>query len=114
MKAKIILTAALAAAAIFFTACAGTPDCAQKHRKIALHGYIYRNSMTLEDTVSEARRLGADGVACSSSQNISKKFPDVKFGPAMTAEQRAYVKKILCRQQNRNGLLRGRHSAHNR
>ena len=95
MKAKIIFTAAFAAAAIFCAACAGTHECAQKHRKIALHGYIYRGGMTLEETVGEARRLGADGVACSSTQDISKKYPDVKFGLTMTAEQRAYVKKFF-------------------
>lgn len=67
----------------------------RKHRKIALHGYVYSKVKTLEDTVREAKALGADGVVCSGSQRIADRFGNAKFSPDMTAEQKAFVKKLF-------------------
>ena len=68
---------------------------APKYRKVALHGYVYRNVKTLEETVLEAKALGADGVVCSRTQKIAKRFGDAKFGIKMTPEQKEFVKKLF-------------------
>ncbi len=68
---------------------------AGKYRKIALHGYVYSKVKTLEETVVEAKALGADGVVCSGTQKIAKRFGDAKFSPKMTAEQKEFVKKLF-------------------
>lgn len=93
MKKLLLL---LFACSILFGCCG---DCNKtstaKKRKIALHGYVYRKVMTLEETVLEAKMLGADGVVCTSTQKIAKRFGDAKFGKNMTAEQKAFVKKLF-------------------
>ncbi len=92
---KTILSLLIACAVL----CGCCGDCSKsaqkKHRKIALHGYVYNKVKTLEETVLEAKELGADGVVCSSTQKIAKCFGDAKFGKNMTAEQKAFVKKVF-------------------
>jgi len=89
---KRILAAIFAAALL--CACASENGAPAKHRKIALHGYVYKNR-TLEDTVVEAKNLGADGVVCSGTQRISQRFGDAKFSADMTDGQREFVKKLF-------------------
>ena len=92
---KKLLLLFLACSVLF--GCCG--DCNKtsttKKRKIALHGYVYRKVMTLEETVLEAKMLGADGVVCTSTQKIAKRFGNTKFTKNMTAEQKAFVKKLF-------------------
>jgi len=68
---------------------------APKYRKVALHGYVYRKVKTLEETVLEAKALGADGVVCSRTQKIAERFGDAKFDIKMTPEQKEFVKKLF-------------------
>jgi xylose isomerase domain protein TIM barrel len=94
IKKMLILVASCA----LLLGCAGVDSgktSAGKHRKIALHGYVYSKVKTLEETVKEAKALGADGVVCSGTQKIGGKFKDVKFSPKMTSEQKAFVKKLF-------------------
>lgn len=84
-------------ASLFLFGCCATPkeNPQPKKRKLALHGYVYRKVKTLEETVIEAKQLGADGVVCTATQRIAERFGKARFGRKMTAEQKAFVKKLF-------------------
>ena len=42
----------------------------RKHRKVALHGYVYSKVKTLEETVKEAKALGALGITAAHSGTV--------------------------------------------
>lgn len=96
LNPKVIILA-IFAVALSFMGCAGPSNAPMqaKHRKVALHGYVYAKTKTLEETVREARELGAEGVVCSASQKLGGPFKNVKFSVDMTPEQRDFVKKIF-------------------
>lgn len=67
---------------------------AKKHRKIAIQAFSM-NYYTLEETVNRIKGLDIDGVECYPNQRISDKFGNAKFDVNMTAEQKAFVKKLF-------------------
>ncbi len=85
------------AASLFIFGCAGADRAqnpAKKHRKIALHGYVYRD-VTLADTVKKAAEMKVDGVVLTKRQFIGGKYPEARVDENMTPEQRGYVKKMF-------------------
>ncbi len=80
--------------AVALTGCTGTETEAKPQRKIAVQTYTMRKQ-TLEESVPMLKAIGVDALGCSAGQEISAKYPKVKFGPGMNAEQRAFVKKLL-------------------
>lgn len=97
MKTRKIANILLAAAVVFCaTACQSgfEQSKASKPRKIALHSYVYHKCATLEDVVEDAASMGVNGVVLSRRIKLGK-YPDAKVGVDMTAEQKAYVKKLF-------------------
>ncbi len=94
MKMKTYITALALSLAIIIAGCSAAPQKVSKHRKIALHAYVYHKCATIEDVVKEARKLGVDGVVLSQTIKL-KKYPNVKITPDITAEQKAYLKKLF-------------------
>lgn len=95
MKKLLTIFSVAAVAALLFGCAAKDSAPAPKHRKIALHGYVYRNQASLVDTVKKAVEMKVDGVVLSKTQFIGGKYPDVKVSEKMTPEQRAYLKKVF-------------------
>ena len=91
---KIIYIWGLTLVLIFTTACTTTQQEIKKHRKLALHSYIYRKVATIEDVIKEAKELGVEGIALSQTIKF-KKYPNVRITPDINSEQRAYLKKIF-------------------
>lgn len=89
MKKLAILLSLAAALAMPLAA-----PAAQKHRKIAVQTYTFRN-FTLEKTLDMLKTLPIDGVECYPGQTLSDKFPNVKVGPGMPKEAREYMKKLF-------------------
>ena len=97
MKTRKIANILLAAAVVFCaTACQSgfEQSKASKPRKIALHSYVYHKCATLEDVVDDAASMGVNGVVLSRKIKLGK-YPNAKVGVDMTAEQKAYVKKLF-------------------
>ena len=65
----------------------------QPLRKIALHSYVYHKCASLEDVVAESKALGADGVVLSNTIKI--RALGKKVSPYLSAEEKAYVKKLF-------------------
>ncbi len=84
----------IALAFIFTCGCTTSQQKPSKHRKLALHSYVYRKVATIEDVVNEAKLLGVEGVALSQTIKF-KKYPNVRITPDINSEQRAYLKKIF-------------------
>lgn len=81
----------------FLIGCSGTsnPDAPAKNvRKIALHGYVYRD-ISLVETVKKAADMKVDGVVLTKRQFIGGKYPKTRVDEKMTPEQRQYVKKLF-------------------
>lgn len=75
-------------------AMAFTAQAANKHRKIAVQTYTFRN-YTLEKTLEMLKTMPIDGVECYPGQLLSEKFPKVKVGTDMPQEARDYMKKLF-------------------
>ncbi len=93
MKKKFSTLLLIVLVTFFICSCMSEPK-KQKYRKIALHSYVYHKCATIEDVVKEAKELGVDGVVLSQTIKF-KKYPNVKISPNMTAEQKAYLKKLF-------------------
>lgn len=63
-------------------------------RKIAVQAYTFRK-FTLEQTLEQLNSAGIKYIECYPGQKLSDKYPDVKVGPKMNAEQRAYLKDLF-------------------
>lgn len=63
-------------------------------RKIAVQAYSFRKN-TLEQTLDMLNSIKVKYIECYPGQKLSDKYPDVKVGPKMNAEQRAYMKELL-------------------
>ncbi len=94
MKIKTYITVLSLLFTIIVAGCVTAPQEVSKHRKIALHAYVYHKCASIEDVIKEARELGVDGVVLSQSIKF-KKYPNVKITPDITAEQKAYLKKLF-------------------
>lgn len=93
---RTLFLSVLAAALLSF-GCAGADraqEPAKKHRKIALHGYVYRD-ISLAETVKKAAEMKVDGVVLTKRQFIGGKYPNARVDEKMTPEQREYVKKMF-------------------
>lgn len=62
-------------------------------RKVALHSYVYHKCASLEDVVAQAKAFGADGVVLSNTIKI--RALGKKVSPYLSAEEKAYVKKLF-------------------
>lgn len=94
---KKIITLTVAVAALLFAGCAvcnNQSNAPKQPRKVAVQSYSL-NRFTLEDSVKKLAPLNLDGIECYPGQKLSAKYPNVKVGPKMNAEQRAYMKKLL-------------------
>ena len=89
---QIVLLSALFA--FLAAACATETQPAKPERKIAVQTYTLRKN-TLEETLPMLKSIGVDALGCSAGQEISAKYPKVKFNPSMNKEQREFVKKLI-------------------
>jgi len=92
MNIKIFLASVLTAAML--VGCESVPVVRAEPRKVAVQTYTF-NRFSLEETLAKLKGLGLDGVECYPGQKLSAKYPNVKVGPEMSAEQRGYMKKLL-------------------
>ena len=85
----------LATIALAMVGCiSATVNMPKKERKVAVQAYTF-NRFTLEETIQKIKDIGLDGIECYPGQKLSAKYPNVKVGIGMNAEQRAYMKKLL-------------------
>lgn len=85
----------LATIALAMVGCiSATVNMPKKERKVAVQAYTF-NRFTLEETIQKIKGIGLDGIECYPGQKLSAKYPNVKVGIGMNAEQRAYMKKLL-------------------
>ncbi|MBQ6534216.1 MAG: sugar phosphate isomerase/epimerase [Opitutales bacterium] len=91
MKKTLLISLA---AALLFGCC---PDCgnksAKRDRKVGVAMFTF-HKRNLEDVIPVFKEMGIDAVGLSTTP-LSAKFPKVKTGYKMTAEQREYLKKLL-------------------
>ena len=83
--------------AVVLVGCTSADKTAQqqpKHRNVAVQAYTF-NKFTLEETINKVKDLGLDGIECYPKQRLSDKYPNVLTNQYMTAEQKAYLKKLL-------------------
>lgn len=92
---KKIITILAALTTLFMLGCCGQAEQAQpkKQRKVAVQTYSLKK-FTLEDSLKKLQPLGLDGIEVYPGQKVWNN-KDVKFGPALNAEERATVKKML-------------------
>lgn len=107
-KSKIITILLAAVSAVVMAACcaAGTASdsaksasennapSAPKQRKIAVQMYTFR-SYTFEESVPWLTKNGIYGLGITAGQELTKKYPKLRFGPKMNAEQRKWFKDFV-------------------
>ncbi len=87
------------------SACAGnTQSCAapqpsataakKQPRKIAVQMYTFRK-YTLEESVPWLAKNGIYGLGITAGQDLTKKYPKLRFGPQMNEEQRQWFKDFI-------------------
>ncbi len=67
--------------------------CSAKERKVGIQTFTF-NKQTVEELLPMIKECGCDAVGMS-RHKLSAKFPDAHVSPDMTAEQKAFLKKIL-------------------
>ena len=63
-------------------------------RKIAVQMYTF-HKFTLEDSIPLLKKAGITGLGLTAGQDISAKYPKLRVGPHMNAEQKAFLKKLI-------------------
>ena len=63
-------------------------------RKVAVQTYTF-SQLPLDELIPVLKEVGADCIGASGGLKLSKKYPDVRFNPSMTDEQKAYAHKLL-------------------
>ena len=91
---KLISILAMAVVLVGCTSADKTAQQQPKHRNVAVQAYTF-NKFTLEETINKVKDLGLDGIECYPKQRLSDKYPNVLTNQYMTAEQKAYLKKLL-------------------
>ncbi len=66
----------------------------KSERKIAVQTYTFSH-LPLDELIPVLKQVGADCIGASGGLRLSKKYPDVRFNPSMTDEQKAYAHKLL-------------------
>ena len=91
---KRIILSVLAALAL--GGCASSDGgCARpKHRNVAVQAYSM-HKITLAQALEKLKGAGVDGIELFPGQKLGGRYPDAKVGPALSAEQTAYLKEIL-------------------
>ena len=81
------------AALFMFGCCPSKQGETKPQRKVgvAMFTFYKRN---LDEVIPLLKDMGVDAIGLSSTA-LSAKFPKVKTGPEMNAEQKAYLKKLL-------------------
>ena len=85
----------LLSAAVFLFGCCPSNQCAapKKERKVGVAMYTF-HKRTLEEALPLLKEMKVDAIGLSSTP-LSAKYPNVKSGPEMNAEQKAFLKKLL-------------------
>ena len=63
-------------------------------RNIAVQTYTF-SELPLDELIPVLKQMGVDCIGASGGLKLSKKYPDVRFNPQMTDEQKAYAHKLL-------------------
>ncbi len=71
--------------------------CAAKERNVGIQTFTF-NKQTVEELLPMIKECGCNAVGMS-RHKLSTKFPDVYVSPDMTAEQKAFLKKILAQHK---------------
>lgn len=77
-----------------FSLCMGAPAEAKKPRKVAVQMWS-THFYKFDYSVARLAKLGVKYIECYPGQPLSDKMPDAKFWHKMTAEQKAFAKKLL-------------------
>ena len=93
---KIILLLTLASTMFGCTSndVSATAQQTKEPRKVAVQMYTFRN-FTLEESIPMLTKEGITGLGLTAGQDISKKYPKLRIGPNMNAEQKAFLKKLI-------------------
>lgn len=95
MKKLISLLTLFAA---LFAGCATTTqtqaNAPKQPRKVGVQMFSL-HKFAFDESIEKLKSLNLDGVECFPGQKLSAKYPNVKVGYKMNAEQRAYMKKVL-------------------
>lgn len=103
-KSIYCITLALAAFALAACCSAGSskqpanaPEgaaAAKKQRKIGVQMYTFKK-FTFEESVPMLTKNGIYGLGITAGQDLTKKYPKLRFGPKMNAEQRKWFKDFV-------------------
>ncbi len=77
--------------------CATEQKCAKSktQRKIGVQLYTFHKKYTLEETIPVLEKNGIYGLGITAGQDLSKKYPKLRFGPKMNAQQREWFKNLI-------------------
>ena len=107
MKKSLFTITVVLMALAFFTGCTNvecsSSDCSaqkkcvkgKKERKIGVQLFTFHKKYTLEETIPVLEKSGIYGLGITAGQNLSKKYPKLRFGPKMNAEQRQWFKDLI-------------------
>ena len=73
---------------------AGALAAKNSPRKVAVQTYTF-SELPLDELIPVLKQVGVDCIGASGGLKLSKKYPDVRFNPSMSEEQKAYAHKIL-------------------
>ena len=91
---RILPTIIAALAACIFCACTSADEQKKQPRKIAVQMYS-THFHTFDYAIERLANMGVKYIECYPGQILSDKMPKARFGHGMTAEQKAWVKKLL-------------------
>lgn len=63
-------------------------------RNIAVQSYTF-SDLPLDELIPVMKQVGVDAIGASGGLKLSKKYPDVRFNPQMTDEQKEYAHKLI-------------------
>ncbi len=77
--------------------CVSEQKCAKSkaQRKIGVQLYTFHKKYTLEETIPVLEKNGIYGLGITAGQDLSKKYPKLRFGPKMNAQQREWFKNLI-------------------
>lgn len=88
------LFAVFSAVSVVFGLCACASLCEKQPRKIAVQMYS-THFHKFDYAIKRLAKLGVKHIECYPGQALSDSFPNARFSHNMTAEQKAFVKKLL-------------------
>ncbi len=94
-----LLSIILSVVAVLFLAggctTAQQTQCQKKERKVGVQLYTFHKKYTFEECVPILEKNGIYGLGMTAGQNLTKKYPKLRFGPKMNAEQRQWFKDFM-------------------